>query len=154
MNVRAYEVVAGLFWLALSIFVMIEGLRLGLGSPNNPDMGFMPFWAAAILAMLALYAIAAPFLTNGERGRSQYVFTRAFPTRVVPVFSALLVYALSLPVLGFLIGTFVLLCPLFYFSYRGPLWHIAVAAAVTTLGCWLLFQELLKTQFPRGIFGI
>lgn len=151
---KAYEIAAGLFWLALSTFVMIEGVRLGLGSASNPSMGFVPFWAAFLLAGLSLVATLVPLRTRAEPGQGRALFPTEFFSKVLPTFGVLVAYVLTLPLLGFLIGTLILLSFLFYFAYRGPIWHIGAAALFITLGCWFLFQQLLKTQFPRGIFGI
>lgn len=151
---KAYEIAVGLFWLALSILVMVEGVRLGLGSPSNPSMGFLPFWAAFLLAALSLTVILVASRQRADSGQVQALFPREFFTKVLPTFAVLVVYVLTLPVLGFLVGTAILLGCLFYFAYRGPVWHIGAAALVITLGCWILFQQLLKTQFPRGVFGI
>ena len=40
---KTYDRRTGLFWLALSISVFIESLRLGIGTLHNPGKGFMAF---------------------------------------------------------------------------------------------------------------
>lgn len=42
MNLR--DQLSGLFWLEISIFVCIEGLRIGIGTFQSPAPGFLPFW--------------------------------------------------------------------------------------------------------------
>lgn len=150
---KAFEISVSLFWLAFSIFVMIEGARLGVGSPSNPGMGFMPFWAAAVLAGLALSAAVMPLGARNDNSDTEQVFGGDFFRKVIPTLAVLVIYALTMPIVGFLLGTFLLLCLLFRLSYHGPLWHIGLAAFITSAACHLLFQDLLRTQFPRGIFG-
>ncbi len=54
MNATRYDLRSGLFWLALSIAVITGSLRMGIGTVQNPGMGFMSFWAGGLLAILSL----------------------------------------------------------------------------------------------------
>jgi hypothetical protein len=65
----------------------------------------------------------------------------------------LVVYIFSLSILGFLVGTFLLL--LFLFRIMEPLpWRTVILASIVTLGAaYLLFDVFLGTQLPKGIWG-
>ena len=47
------ELWAGLFWLALGIFVTLAGRDLVTGTLVAPGSGFLPFWAGLLMCGLA-----------------------------------------------------------------------------------------------------
>lgn len=61
---------SGLFWIALSIFVCIKSVDMGVGSFRLPGPGFLPFWSAAIFGILALVLVIRTFLVKkGQEGK-------------------------------------------------------------------------------------
>jgi len=61
LTIRTVEIVVCLLLLALSVMVMMEGVRLGAGwSERGPESGFFPFALALIMAIgLAAAAVSA-----------------------------------------------------------------------------------------------
>jgi putative tricarboxylic transport membrane protein len=141
------DLVSGLFWLAVAIFVAGQGLALKLGSLSRPGPGFFPFWGGVVLGMLSVGLIARSF-RRGAAGRR----IRPESWKPLVVVGALLAYLLLLEPLGFVAVTFLFLLLLFRIERRG--WAFsAVSAAIGTLASYGLFQVWLKTQLPTGPFG-
>jgi putative tricarboxylic transport membrane protein len=69
------------------------------------------------------------------------------------VFVALLVYFFFLESLGFIVVSFLLMTFLFVVM-ASQKWHIALLQAFIFVGlAYLLFEILLKSQLPKGVFG-
>ncbi len=141
------DLVSGLFWLAVAIFVAVQGISLKLGSLSRPGPGFFPFCGATVLGLLSVVLIVRSL------GR------QAPPLRIRPesskplvVVAALLGYLLLLESLGFVTVTFLFLLLLFRLERRG--WAFsAVSAGGGAFATHVLFQLWLKTQLPTGPFG-
>jgi putative tricarboxylic transport membrane protein len=141
------DLVSGLFWLAVAIFVAGQGLSFNLGSLSRPGSGFFPFWGGVVLGVLSLVLIVRSFrrVAAGPRIRPE-------SWKPLVVVGALLAYLLLLEPLGFVSVTFLFLLLLFRLERRG--WAFSAAsAAIGTLASYGLFQVWLKTQLPTGPFG-
>jgi putative tricarboxylic transport membrane protein len=139
------KVKSGLFFFGLSLLMLWESLRLGIGSSTEPGPGFLPCCAGAILAVLSL-----SFIYRGRRFRkSQQPHSRLVVVALISVF----IYSLVLNYLGFIIATFLLLAVLFHLGEPRPWWVlIAVSTSVTLLG-YFFFGKVLHVFFPTGLLG-
>ena len=65
---------SSLFWLLLSIAIVIESLRLGIGTPRNPGMGFMSFGFASWSKLSPAYhSSQRPFSRIAVGARTDFV---------------------------------------------------------------------------------
>jgi putative tricarboxylic transport membrane protein len=143
------DLVSALFWLAIAIFVSLEGFtKLKLGTLRQPGPGFFPFWGAVILGTLSLI-----LLVRSLRSRERLTFGAVRWSALVLVLAALLIYLLFLEALGFVIVTFCFLLLLFRFGEIGWIKSAASSVVATSLA-YALFQLWLRVQLPRGWFGI
>jgi putative tricarboxylic transport membrane protein len=153
--VKTLDLRSGLFWLLLSIAVVTESLRMGIGTVQNPGMGFMSFWAGGLLAILSLVLLFRTIL-NKRRGR-QAELAGTWRKKVLFALGALVVYAVIMPVVGYLIATFLLMTFLYWFAdptgMRWFLWCL-VLSFLTTAVSYYVFSVLLNCQFPPGLLGI
>jgi putative tricarboxylic transport membrane protein len=153
---RTFDLRSGLFWLLLSIAVITESLRMGIGTVQNPGMGFMSFWAGGLLAILSLGLLVGTILKK-RRGGNEAALTGAGRKKALFVLGALVVYAVIMPVVGYLIGTFLLMTFLYWFAdptgMRWFLWCL-VLSFLTTAVSYYVFSVLLNCQFPPGVLGI
>jgi hypothetical protein len=171
------DVRSSLFWLALSAAVTVQSLRMGIGTLQNPGIGFMSFWAAGFLAMLSLVLFFRAILEKKKaRDRStghprasalpdeaKHVAvidaapSAAWRKKVFLISLALVLYAVIMPVTGYLIGTFLFMTFLYWFAeptgIRWFLWSL-VLSFLTTAASYYVFSVLLNCQFPPGILGI
>jgi putative tricarboxylic transport membrane protein len=139
----------GLTWLAVAAVAMVEGVRLGVGTPRQPGPGFFPVVVALALAGLATALLLQQPVEEAPRrqaagGRGRFAAT------VV----ALLAYAVLLEPLGFVPTTFIVMW--FLAGFVGQLrWSIACPfGVVTAVSAWFLFDRLLHAQLPRGVLAL
>jgi hypothetical protein len=183
---------SSLFWLLLSIAVITESLRMGIGTFQNPGMGFMSFWAGGFLAILS-FVLFLRTIRNKRRGRIDFheqsrgslssehgeregeapsallmegatrapvneaALAGAWRKKVLFVLTALVAYAVIMPVAGYLISTFLLMTFLYWFADpSGKKWFVwcLVLSFVTTAISYYVFSVLLNCQFPAGVLGI
>ena len=68
LTIRTVEIVVCLLLLALSVRVMMEGLRLGAGwSDRGPRSGFFPFTLALVMALGLVAALVSAWRETGTR---------------------------------------------------------------------------------------
>lgn len=142
--------VSGGFFLVAGVIVAREGWRLGTGSMSAPGPGFVPFWSATVLAVLAAVVLGTSVLgpAGGERAERAPRQGRA-----AICLATLFLYVPAMLYLGFLSSTFVLMLVLFGLGQRTP-WPVRIVASlVTTLAFYGLFARLLLVQFPSGLLG-
>lgn len=140
------------FWLVLSILVCIESLRLGIGTPRNPGMGFMAFGASVLLGILSLTLFLKTMLKK-EEVRTEPLFAGKLWKRVLVVVIALMIYAKILPLAGYLIGTFLLMSFVFWMARIKKWGWVLVSSFLTTVITYYVFSVWLNCQFPEGLFG-
>ena len=141
----------GLFWLALSIAVFTESLRLGVGTVRNPGMGFMALGASGLLGILSLLLFLQTFLRK-EEAKTSSLFSGTLWKRVLLVLIALLIYSRLLPVAGYLISTFLLMSFLFWIVRGQKWWWVLISSFLTTLVTYVVFSKWLNCQFPENFF--
>jgi putative tricarboxylic transport membrane protein len=153
---RTLDLRSSLFWLLLSIAVITESLRMGIGTVQSPGMGFMSFWAGGLLAVLSLVLLLGTILKK-RKGRNEAALSGAWHKKVLFLLSALVAYSLIMPVAGYLITTFFLMTFLYWFTdptgIRWFFWCL-ILSLLTTAGSYYVFSVLLNCQFPPGVLGI
>ena len=149
---KTLDQTSSLFWLLVSILVFAESLRIGIGTVQNPGMGFVAFGASGILGILSLVLFLQASLRK-EDTPSKPLFARTLWRRVLFVLLALTVYARVMPELGYLISTFLLMSLLFWVLERGRIGFVLLYSLLATIFTHLVFSKWLNCQFPHGLFG-
>ena len=136
-----------LFFLALLIFW--QGRGLSFGSLHTPGPGFFPVLIAAVLVILSLVLI----IGGGKMESEEDAVSASAIFRMLVLFAALVAYFLLLEYLGFVTVSFLLMLFLFLWVGRQK-WYLAGLSAVVCIGlAYILFEVLLKSNLPRGVFG-
>jgi hypothetical protein len=145
------NLVSSLVFLLLSVLVLTASAGLGIGSLSDPQTGFMPALAGALLLVFSLI-----LFYRAARDRSTSVrLSSLWQIRCWKSLSAmglLLVYLLLLPWVGYLIATAMLMGALFFLNSM-TLRTSALAAILATSASYGLFDLILKTPLPRGPWG-
>jgi len=149
---RTLDQTSSLFWLLVSIAVFIESIRLGIGKLHNPGTGFLTFGASGILGILSLILFLRASLHKDEMKRES-LFMGKFWTRILFVLIILVLYSRMMPVLGYLLSTFLLMVALFWILERKKMVFVLVSSILSTLVTYLVFSKWLNCQFPEGLFG-
>jgi putative tricarboxylic transport membrane protein len=146
------ELWGGLVGLALGIFVIWAGLRLGIGNIHDPGSGFVLFYTGILMCMFAVSIVVSAITEGGPRVGALWAGTRW--TKPLLVVACLFTFAFLFEPLGFLLSSIPLL--LLLLRVIDPVrWTLAVPLAVLVpLGVWFVLKRALLIQLPSGIFGI
>jgi len=152
---RLYDIISAVFFSVLGVAVIIGGFRLGFGQWQNPGQGFMAVLAGTGLAGLSLLWIALTLTRRpSSNGLKSFFATGQSYRHVSLTLMPLLLYAVFLNTLGFPLTTFFFLVFLFR-TIKPQSWrHSLVTALVVAVMSFILFEILLKVQFPPGIFNL
>lgn len=144
-----------LFWLLFGCFTAVGAVRLGIGNVSQPGPGFIFFFAAALLIVLAFFDLAAGLLKrSGARALEQALWSGVRWQKVLLVLFGISVYICVFKPLGFFVSTFLLM--IFLFKAVEPTqWWIAVPGGlVTILIVYAIFKTWLGVPFPEGLLGL
>jgi putative tricarboxylic transport membrane protein len=148
---RKYDVLSGLFLLAMSLAVCGGSLRLSVGTFTAPGSGFFPLLTGLVLGIFSILIIAQARETS--KGPVRFWAPAANRKGIYLSFLFILVYALLLERLGFVVST-TLFFILFSRYVSGHRWTTAVFfALVTSLATYFVFNLLLHAPLPQGIVG-
>jgi putative tricarboxylic transport membrane protein len=146
------ELWGGLIGLALGVFVIWSGLKLKLGSINDPGSGYVLFYTGLLMCVFAATIIFAAITEGGPTFGSRWEDTRW--TKPLLVIACLTAFAFALEPLGFLLSAIPLM--LLLLRVIDPVrWPLAIPIAVLApLGVWWVLKRMLLIQLPSGIFEI
>lgn len=146
------ELWGGLIGLAVGGFVIWSGLKLKLGTINDPGSGYVLFYTGILICLFAAAIVVAAITEGGPTFGSRWENARW--TKPVIVIVCLIAFSIALDPLGFLLSSI----PLMVLLLRmiDPVrWSLAIPIAVLVpLGMWWLLKRLLLIQLPSGVFQI
>jgi hypothetical protein len=149
MNKR--DLISGLFWLGIAIFVFTKALELGVGAPSTPGAGFLLFCSSLLFGLLSIVlTIKAVVHSGGQKGVAELWQGLSWGNVVIAVV-ALVLYCLFLVKIGFIIATTAFMAVL-YGVGRMKIWVVIVSALVTVALTYIIFHYALQIEFPRGPF--
>jgi hypothetical protein len=150
------DFISSLFWLLVSIVICIQSFHMGIGTARNPGTAYFGLLSGGMLGTLSLALFFKALFSKRRRTDQGPVSTRTY-ARGAFVVASLAVYAIVMPIVGYLITTFLLLTLLFWvFDPRKVSWLLSSMAfsLLATTASYCLFAMLLHCQFPTGYFGI
>jgi putative tricarboxylic transport membrane protein len=146
------ELWGGLIGLALGGFVVWSGLKLKLGTINDPVSGYVLFYTGILMCLFAASIIIAAVTEGGPTFASRW--ENASWSKPLLVIACLTAFSFALDPLGFLLSSIPLMVLLLRLidPVRWPL-TIPIALLVP-LGMWWVLKRALLIQLPSGIFEI
>ncbi|QEW24023.1 Tripartite tricarboxylate transporter TctB family protein (plasmid) [Paracoccaceae bacterium] len=138
--------VGGGVLVALSIYFMIGGLELGLGTPFRPGTGAFPFFSGAILIVLSVAIIVQDLRSDGLAERPDWVSFLA-------IGGSLATFALTADRFGLLPAAFLTTLVASAPDRTLPWWGKIALGAFMGLLAWVLFIQALGLPF-RAIRGV
>ena len=146
------ELWGGLIGLALGLFVVWSGLKLKLGTINDPGSGYVLFYTGILMCMFATTIIIAALTEGGPTFGSRWKDARW--SKPLLVIACLTAFAFALDTVGFLLSAIPLM--LLLLRVIDPVrWSLAIPIGLLApLGVWWVLKRLLLIQLPSGIFGI
>ncbi|MFK4512054.1 tripartite tricarboxylate transporter TctB family protein [Bradyrhizobium daqingense] len=146
------ELWGGLIGLAIGGFVIWQGLKLKLGTINDPGSGYVLFYTGILICLFAGSIIISAVTEGGPTLASRWENARwGKPLLVIACLAA---FSLALEPLGFLLSSIPLV--LLLLRLIDPVrWTLAIPIAVLVpMGMWWVLKRLLLIQLPSGLFGI
>ncbi|MCA6126150.1 tripartite tricarboxylate transporter TctB family protein [Bradyrhizobium sp. WSM 1704] len=146
------ELWGGLIGLALGLFVIWSGLKLKLGTINDPGSGYVLFYTGILMCLFAASIIIAAVTEGGPSFASRWENARwGKPVLVIVCLTA---FALALEPLGFLLSAIPLM--LLLLRLIDPVrWTVAIPISILApTGMWWVLKHLLAIQLPNGMFEI
>jgi putative tricarboxylic transport membrane protein len=150
---RVFDRASSVFWFLFSIAVLIQSLRMGVGTLGNPGMGLMACGASGLMALLSLILLVQSIL--GKKGAEERVrpFAGIMLGRVIGAVVGIFFYTLFLASLGYLIATFLLMACLLVIVGRLKWWLLITFPGLTSLVSYYVFAKLFQCPLPAGILG-
>jgi len=147
------DLLSGLFWLAVAVFICIESFEASVGRLRSPGPGLLPLGCGIVLGLFAIILVIRSLLTHKTEGKMEGLWKGKEWNKVLMVVTLLLIYGILLPYLGYLITT----CGLMFFLFgrvgKTKLWIQAASAVATSLVTFFVFNVWLELRLPPGIFG-
>ena len=146
------ELWGGLIGLGLGGFVVWSGLKLKLGTINDPGSGYVLFYTGILMCAFAATIIFAALTEGGPTFGSRWKDARW--TKPVVIIACLIAFSIALEPLGFLLSSIPL--TLLLMRLIDPVrWSLTIPIALfAPLGMWWVLKRLLLIQLPSGIFEI
>ena len=146
------ELWGGLIGLALGIFVIWSGLKLKLGTINDPGSGYVLFYTGILMCVFAGSIIISAITEGGPTLASRWENVRW--SKPLLLIACLVAFSIALEPLGFLLSSIPLM--LLLLRLIDPVrWTLAIPIAVLApSGMWWVLKRLLLIQLPSGMFGI
>lgn len=140
--------IASAVLLVFGLAVAWRSLHYGWGSLDNPGAGFVPFLAGAAMAGFSAYTLVRSFVKGWHPLAQRWAGAKW--QRPLITIICLILYSVFLRDLGFPIATFVLALFLYRMLTPSRWAETLLAAVLTTLGFYLMFEVWLEVQLPKG----
>ena len=144
-----------IFWMGVSIAVLVKSYYLQLGTFGYPGPGMMPFLLGIGLFVCSGFILIKTIhlIIRKKCAVEGSVWTNTDIKKVSYVVSTLIGYGLILETLGFIITTFIMLTILFK-VVEDQKWSLVLFKAILTVSVtYILFDVLLDVELPHGILG-
>lgn len=144
---------SSLVLFAGGVMTALWSLKYGFGSLSEPGVGFITFFAGAILALLALLLFFSSLREKAKPAGLRGLWAGLDVKKVLYVLGLLVAYTVLLRPAGFPLSTFILLFLLFRVKGSYRIWTTLLVSFFVTAVSTLVFQVWLQVQLPRGILG-
>jgi uncharacterized BrkB/YihY/UPF0761 family membrane protein len=149
---KRVNVITGVVLLALAAFCIIYSLGMPLFDKYSPGPGLFPLLLGVIMALLS-----SSLIWEGIRAKTDkaHKFTnKKGMTQAAVLILGLGVFAFLIPLLGYLIATFLLVVFVMKLVIHNS-WKTALLTALTVSAMlFLIFSVALKVNLPESPFGI
>jgi len=151
MNARrwfTYErgVMLAMFGFGALVFAGTFRIDVSTASPTDVGPTFVPRVFAALLMLCSALAV---FFAKPPPDDHKHAFDFA----TIAMLALVIAYAVAMPVLGYVLSTFLVMILALVIVQAGTWWKIGAFAVGMTLGTWFVFAKLLLVGLPPGPGG-
>jgi putative tricarboxylic transport membrane protein len=154
MTQRNRDVISSIFCIGVGIIFCAGSIKYGDIRAGFPNAGFFPFMGGGVLILLSSIQLFGIFRTDrkAQEDKSEAFFPQHDSLkRIMITLAILFFYCVALVYVGFLIATFLFMVLLLRCIEPQRWTVILITAFLTSICSYILFEILLKAQFPRGI---
>ena len=146
---------SAIFWLVISVGICIHSIQLGVGSFQNPGVGFLFFWSAVVMGILSIVLLLkARQGQKKEQAKSpEKAFEKVNWLKIGGVLFALVIYGLIFEWLGSLLSTTFFIAFLLRTIEVKKWYTVIFVSLVSALSTYVLFKILLQVRLPAGILS-
>ena len=141
---------SAVFLILLGLFAVIQAGRMDIGNFSRPGPGLFPFLSGILLSTLSLISLIRSNVKGVRKPPERMQVTNLL--KVLCVLGTVLFFRFSLPFLGYLFASFVLLVVLIKIVGDRKWPQTILWAAVFSGASYILFSRWLMVQFPQGLF--
>jgi putative tricarboxylic transport membrane protein len=146
--------VSSFLWLAFGVLCMYGSVLLGLGTLRQPGSGFFPFLCGGFFTSLALMVFVRSLIPGrGFQSKISSLWKGTLWHRPLAVGILMAGYILALERIGFFLTSLVVLLIMLRGVEKYSWWKALLISILSSGSTYLLFQVLLKTSLPTGVFG-
>ena len=144
------DIIGSVLLIVIGIGVVIESIRLKLGTPLMPKPGFFPFLGGALLIGLAVILLVQGLLRRGKPTpqSSEVVGELQRPAILIVSMS---VYTAVLEPLGYVLPTTILVAVILRVLGVTSWKILGLASIGLSVGAYVLFGKALGIDLPTGV---
>lgn len=151
---KAAQLLAGLIFLAASVYVMTEALKLKYYDAIGPGAGFFPFWLGLALGLLSLGWLVQVWRGDGGDLGERFLSSRQGMGRVAVIVLALVLFVALLGPIGFRLAMLGFLLFMLTVLGRKNLLAKVVIALLGSFGFYYAFYNWLGVPLPSARFEL
>jgi len=137
------DVGAGIMYMIFGLFFALIALNYKMGTAAKMGPGYFPFWLGAIMTAIGFY-----ILLNSMSAKNKEEKMGKWDLRIVIwITGSVVLYAILLPIAGFLLSVLVLVFVSASASHEYGWKGTALNAAILVTFTYLAFVQGLKLQF-------
>ena len=143
-----------LLWIIVGFLICYGSTQCDLGTPRSPGPGFFPFLSGVVMigsAMPILFKTIHDKMRTPKSREHSAKFSSL--KKLFGIFLMLIGYLLLLNSLGFILCTFLFMGFCLRITGSQKWTTVILGSILTSLGAYVVFQWVLESQLPKGIFG-
>lgn len=144
------DIIGSVLLIVIGVGVVIESLRLKLGTPLMPQPGFFPFLGGSLLIGLSLIPLVQGWLRLGNSTRKPPKVAGELRRPLILIVSMSL-YTAVLGFLGYILPTLILVAVILRVTGVTSWKILGLASLGLSVGAYLLFGRILGIDLPAGV---
>ncbi len=144
------DIIQSVLFILVGIGVVVESVRLKLGTPLAPQPGFFPFLGGLLLIGLSLIFLTQEWLRHGRTAPPPQEGFGEWRRPLILV-AGIGAYTAVLEWLGYIVPTVLLTAAILRILGVTSRKKLALASLGLSIGTYYLFARLLGIELPAGI---
>jgi putative tricarboxylic transport membrane protein len=146
------DIIGSALLIAIGVGVVIESIRLQLGTPLMPQPGFFPLIGGSLLVGLSLIFVLRAWLARGDASRqSREAFGELRRPLILVVSMGL--YTAVLEWLGYILPTLLITALILRVLGVRSWKELCLASLGISVGTYFLFGRILGIELPTGVLS-